>query len=160
MFLSQNSIPTDRNFSKVCPNCVLAKTRLQTIETTLRDFKIVFGRKVNRTWWKLIQDLSKLIRSPNSNASYRLYSETIPNCVLAEIQLHLIERILRQLPIVSQPKFNCILSKTFYNFPQLCLSQNSFEVFAKTSRTIPKCCSARIQLHLIKIIPRYVQKDS
>ena len=123
--------------------------------------------------------MSKKIRSPNSIESYRIYSETFSTCVLAEsqlhlignfaifpsfviakIQLHLIERILRHFPIVSQPEFNCILSNIFYHFPQLCPGQNSFEFFAKTSRTIPKCCSAKIQLHLIKIIPGYVQKDS
>ena len=39
--------------------------------------------------------------SQNSIASYRIYSETFPNSVVAKIQSHLIEIMLRPLQIVS-----------------------------------------------------------
>ena len=49
MFLSQNSVPSDGNKTKVCPNCVLAKIRFHLIEIVLKDFKIVFKPKINCT---------------------------------------------------------------------------------------------------------------
>ena len=45
--------------------------------------------------------------SRNSFASQRNHSKTVPNCLVAEIQKHLIEVILRQFQIVSQPKLHC-----------------------------------------------------
>ena len=104
VFLNQNSIPSDRKFSKVCPNRILAENGLQNIEKNLRVFKIVFRPKINRTWSKLFQDISKLIRSPNSKASYRTYSEAFPNCVWAEVQVYFIW-------INSETFPSCVLAK-------------------------------------------------
>ena len=52
---------------------------------------------------------------PNGNSIEfdRIYSKKIPNCVLAESQMHLIESILRHFLIEFQSKFISILSKTF-----------------------------------------------
>ena len=58
----------------------------------------------------------------------------MPNWVLAEIQLPLIEILLRQFPIVSQPKFIA----PHRNYP----------------KTIPKWVLAEIQLPLIEILLR------
>ena len=77
-------------------------------------------------------------------ASQRKSSKTIPNCVLAKFQSHLIESILRQFQIVSQPisiasqpKYsntisNCVLAKFQSHFIEnilgisiLCLSQST-----------------------------------
>ena len=69
--------------------------------------------------------------SPNSNASRWSSSKTIPNCVLAEIQIHLTEWSLRQFQMVSHPKIICFSSKLF--------QENS------------NCVLAKIQLHLIEI---------
>ena len=59
--------------------------------------------------------------------------KTIPNCVLAEIQLPLVE-------IYSQ------------DISKLCLSRNSIASHRKYSKTIPNCVLAEIQLPLIKFI--------
>ena len=55
----------------------------------------------------------------------RKYSKTIPNCVLAKIQSHLFEKMLRQIQIASQPNSNRISSRTFYDNFKLCLCQIS-----------------------------------
>ena len=49
----------------------------------------------------ILKDNSKFCLSRNSIASHRNFSKTFPNCVLAEIQLPLIEIITRQFQIVS-----------------------------------------------------------
>ena len=71
---------------------------------------------------------------PKFFASHRNYSKTIPNWVLAEIQLPLIEILLRQLPTVSQ--------------------QKSIAPHRNCSKTIPNFVLAENQLHLIEIVLR------
>ena len=70
-----------------------------------------------------------MIRSPNSIASYRTFSETFPTCVLAESHLHLIENIL--------------------SISKLCPGRKSIALYGKNFKTTPKCVSAEIELHLI-----------
>ena len=129
MFLSQNSVPSDGNQTKVCPNCVLATSRFHLIEIFPKVFKIVFQPKINCTWSKLFQNISELIQCPSSIASYRIKSETFPTCVLAKIQLHFIENIL--------------------SISKLCPGRNSIALYRKNFKTTPKCVSAEIELHLI-----------
>ena len=88
----------------------------------------------------------------SSFASHRSYCKTIPKCVLAKIQLHLIGINLGQLQIVSWPKFHCISSKKFQDNSKLRLSQNSIALHWNYSKTIPKFVLAEIQLHLVEII--------
>ena len=76
--------------------------------------------------------------SRNSTSSHRRYSTTpLRNCVLAKIQLHPIQIILKQFQIVSQLKFH--------------LSHRNY------SRTILKRLLVEIPLHLIEIILRQFQ---
>ena len=95
--------------------------------------------------------------SRNSIAPHRYYSKTFPNCVLAEIQLHLVEIILRQFQILSQPKFNCPSSKLFQDNSKFCLIQISIASHRLYSMTISNLVVAQIQLHLIEIILRQFQ---
>ena len=109
--------------------------------------------------------------SRSSIASHWIFSRKLPNCVLVEIQLHLKEIILslRQCQIVSQPKFNCLPSKSFEDNSELCLSQNSNASHRKNSETtanglslkpiaypwvysrkIPNRVLVEIQVHLIQ----------
>ena len=78
----------------------------------------------------------------------------IPNFVLAKIQLHLIGIILRQFRIFSKPKFNCTSSKLFYDNSKLFLSRNSIASHRYYSQKIPDCVLSKIQLHLFEIILR------
>ena len=102
-----------------------------------------------------------------------IYSKTIPNCVLAKIQSHLIGILLRQFQTFSQPNFICISSEFFQDLSKICCSQNSiashrsyylFSDISKlclrknstashriSSNTIPNFVSAKFQLHLIGI---------
>ena len=137
MFLGRNSIASHRKYSNTIPNCVLAKIQLHLVE--------------------IIYDNSKLFLGRNSIASHRNYSNTIPNCVLAKIELHLIGIFLRQFQMVSQPKFHCISSKSFWDFSRLCLSQNSIAPHLNYSNTFPNCVLAEISLHLIEIFMRFLQ---
>ena len=82
-------------------------------EIVLKQFQNVSQLNSNRVASKLFKDNSKLCLSQIPIASHRKYSMTIPNCVLAQFQSHLIENIPRQFQIVSQPKSNRIRSKTF-----------------------------------------------
>ena len=82
---------------------------------------------------------------------------TIPNCVLAEIQLPLIEIVLRQFQTLPGPKFNCPSSKLFYDNANLCLSRNSIAPQRKDSKTMPICVLAEIQFLLIEIVLRQFQ---
>ena len=95
------------------PICVLAEIQLHLIDIILRQFQIVSLPNFNCTSLKLFYDNSKFCLSRNSIASHRNYSKTIPNCVLAEIQLPLIEIVLRQFQIVSLPKFDSASLKSF-----------------------------------------------
>ena len=70
-------------------------------------------------------------------ASLAKYSKTIPNCVLAKIQLNLLENILRQFQILS--------------------SQIPIESPRKHSKTIPNLVLAKIELNLLENILRHFQ---
>ena len=78
--------------------------------------------------------------SRSSFASHRNYSKTYPGFLLAKIQLHLIETILRQFQIVSLQKCN--------------------SYHRKCSKTIPKCLFAEIHVHLIEFLLRQFQTVS
>ena len=132
--LGRKSIASHRNYSNTISNCVSCKIQKHLIEIILRQCHIVSWPKFNCISFKLFQDNSRLCLGRISTASHRNYSNTIPNRVLAEIQLHLIEITLRQF--------------------QLCLGQNSIESHRNYSQTIPNCVLAKIQLHLIGIILR------
>ena len=132
-YLSRKSIASHRRYSKTIPSCVLSKIQKHLIEIILRQSQNMSWPKFNCISLKLFQDNSKLCPGRISTASHRKYSYTIPNRVLAEIELHLIEITLRQF--------------------QLCPGQNSIASHRNYSKTIPNCVSAEIQLQLIEIIP-------
>ena len=120
--------------SQTFPICVLAETQLHLIENTLRWFQIFSWAKFKSTLSKKFWGFSQLCLTRNSIASYWKYSETISECVVAENQLHPIEKILRRF--------------------LLCLNQNSIACFWKSYMKFPKSVLSRIQLPLIEIIPR------
>ena len=99
--VSQITIASYRKYSKKIPNCVLAKFRQHFIENIRRHFQILSEPYYSCILPKIIQDNSKLRLSQIRIASYRKYSKTIPNCVLAKLQLNLTENILRQFQVVS-----------------------------------------------------------
>ena len=111
--LSRKSIASHRNIFMTAPYCVLAENQVHLIEFILQQIWNVSSSKFNCISSKLVYDNSKLCPSHSSIAPYRKKSKTNPNCVWAEIQVHLIENILKQLHIASQPKFNCIWLKLF-----------------------------------------------
>ena len=80
---------------------------------------------------------------------FLVYSKTIPNCVLAKIQSHLVGVFLRQFQILPQSKFNCISSKLFYDNSELCLSPISNASHRNSCKMISNVVSAKIKLHLI-----------
>ena len=80
--------------------------------------------------------------SQENIASHQNYSKTIPKCVLAKVQLHLIEINPNRIP-------NCVLAKTLLHLIEIILGQ--FQT---------NCLVAEIQLHLIEIILRPFQKVS
>ena len=82
---------------------------------------------------------------------------TAPYCVLAEIYLHLIEFILRQIWNVSSSKFKCISSKLLYDNSKQCLSRNSSASHRKYSEATPNCTLAEIQLHPIEVVLNHFQ---
>ena len=98
--VSQITIASYRKYSKTIPNCVLAKFRQHFIENIRRHFQILSEPNYSCILPKIIQDNSKLRLSQIRIASYRKHSKTISNCVLAKLQLHLTENILRQFQIV------------------------------------------------------------
>ena len=106
---------------------------------------------------KLFWDFSRLCLSQNSIAPQLNYSETIPNCVFAEIQLHFVEIILTQWQIVSWPKINCISLNLFRDISKLCLGRISTASHRNYSNTIPNRVLAKNQLHLFEIILRQFQ---
>ena len=112
MCLSGNSIGFDRNYSKTIPNCVLVENQLNLIEIILRKCQIVTHLKFNCLSSKLFEDKSLLRLSWNSISSHQSCSKTFSNCVLAKSQLHLIEIIQKEFQKMSEPKFNCISSRT------------------------------------------------
>ena len=111
--LSRNSISSHRSCSKTFPNCVLAESQLHLIKIILKQFHNMSEQKINCIWSNLFYDKSEMCLRRNSSASHRNYCMSISNCVLAVIQFHPIENILRQFQIVSEPKFKCISSKMF-----------------------------------------------
>ena len=124
----------------------------------------------------IFEDNSKFCFSQNSFASSLNYSKTIPYCVLAEIQLHLVEIILRQSQFFSWPKSRCIPSKLFQDNSIWFLSRfqlHLIEIVLRQFQLVswPKFhwislhlfkgssrwCLSRIQLHLIEIVLRQFQ---
>ena len=101
MCLSRNSVATRRNYTKTIPNFVLAEIQLPLIGIFLRQFQILSYPKFNCISSALFYDKFEFSRSRNSIAPHRNYSKTIPLCVLAEVQLPLIENVLRQFQNVS-----------------------------------------------------------
>ena len=100
LFLGRNSIASHRNYSKTIPNCVVAKFQLHLIGIFLRQFQMVSQPKFHSISLKLFWDFSRLCLSQNSIAPHLRYCNSFPNCVLAEISLHLIEIFMRFLKIV------------------------------------------------------------
>ena len=98
---SRNSSAPHRYYSKTFPNCVSAEIQFRLIEIILRQFHIFPEPIFNCPSWKLFQDNANLCLSRSSNASHRNCSKTILNCVVTEIQLPLIEILLRQFQNVS-----------------------------------------------------------
>ena len=90
----------------------------------------------------------------------RNYSKAIPNGVLVETQLHLIEIILRKCQIVTHLKFNCLSSKLFEDKSLFRLSWNSISSHQSCSKTFSNCVLAESQLHLIEIIQKQFQNMS
>ena len=82
--LSQNWAASDQNYSKMPPNSVSAETQVHPIENNLRRFQFVTSANFNSVWLKLFPDMSKMSLRRSSIATYRNYSYTIPNCILAE----------------------------------------------------------------------------
>ena len=68
---------------------------------------------------------AEILRSQSCFASKRLKDFSASKNVSAENELHLIKVTIRHCQIVSQAKFNCILSKKFYDNSKLCLFHNS-----------------------------------
>ena len=82
---------------------------------------------------------------------------TVSDCVLAKVQLHLIENSLRESQIVSQPNFHCISSKLFWDNSKTSLSRNSFASHRNHSKTVPHCLLAEFPMHLFEVILREFQ---
>ena len=148
--LSRNSIASCRELPKTIPNCVSAETHLHLIEKILRHFHIESQSKFNCLSSKLFEDKSIFRLSWISTSSHRSCSKTIPNCVLAENQLHLIKIFLKQFHNMFEPKFNCIPSKKFYDSSILRPSRNSYASDRVYSTTNLKCVFVEIQVHLIE----------
>ena len=174
--LSWKSIATYRKYPKTFRNCNWADFHLHLIEHVLRISQIASKPNFNCIWLKLIQDLFRMLRSWNSITFYRSSSEifpflcelnfhciflknsqTFPNCVLAETQLHLTSNTLRKFRNMSRLKLKSILSKVFWDNTNLCLSRNSIESSWKRYMKFPNCVFAKIQLHLIEVIQRLIQ---
>ena len=99
--LSRNSIASDRIYSTTNLKCVFVEIQVHLIENNLRQYQIVCEPKFNCISSTLFYSHSIMRLSRNSMASDWNCSKTIPNCVWAGIQLHLIEILLRQFRIVS-----------------------------------------------------------
>ena len=130
---------------------------MHLIEILLRKCQIVTHLKFNCLSSKLLEDKSLFRLSWNSISSHQSCCKTFPNCVLVEIQLHLIEITLKQFQNMSEPKFNCISSKFFYDSSILRLSRNSIASDRTYSTTKWKSVIVEIHLHLIEIILRQFQ---
>ena len=176
MCLSQIPIASHRKYSNTISNCVLARFRSLLIENILGHFHFVSEPNSNRISLKIFSDNFNMCLSQiptathrkNSNsfkvclsqtpiASQRKISKTIPNCVLAKFQSHLIKNILRQVQIVSETNSIRISSKIFSDNSKLCLSQIPIASHRKHSKTISKCVLAKFQSHLIENVLRKFQ---
>ena len=80
------------------------------------------------------------------------------NWFIAQIQLHLIQYILRHFRTASKPKLNFILLKLLWSISKLCLGRNSIASYRQISRTTPICVSAKIHLNLLEKFLRHFQK--
>ena len=89
LFLDRNSIASHRNYSKTIPNCVVARIQLHIIGIFPRKFQMVSQPKFHCISSNLFWDFSTMCRSQNSIEPHINYANTFPNCVLAEIQIHL-----------------------------------------------------------------------
>ena len=81
-------------------NLVVAEVQLPLIENVLRLFQNVSSQN-SIALIKIILGQFQIVSLRNSIAPHLYYSKTFPKCVLAEIQLHLVEIILRQFQILS-----------------------------------------------------------
>ena len=79
------------------------------------------------------------------------------NWFIAQIQLHLIQHILRHFRTASEPKLNFILLKLLWAISKLCLGRNSIASYRQISRTTPICVSAKIHLILLEKFLRHFQ---
>ena len=63
-------------------------------------------------------------------------------------------------PILCELEFKCIFLEKFSDISKLCLSRNAIASSWKRYMKFSKSVFAKFHLHLIKIIPRYVQTVS
>ena len=115
-----------------------------------KQFHNMSEPKFNCLSSKLFEDISIFRLSWNLISSHRSCSKTFPNCVLGIFQLHLIENILRQFQIVSEPKFKWISSKIFWSNSLMHLSRNSIASDWNCSKPFPICVLAEIRLYFIE----------
>ena len=101
--LSQIPFASLRNYSKTIPSSVLAKIQMHLTENIRSQFQMVSWPNSHSISSKLFKDTSKLCPSQIPIASHRNNSKTIPNCVLAKIQLHVIEKNSTPIP-------NCVFA--------------------------------------------------
>ena len=92
--------------------------------------------------------------SSNSSASFWKSSQTFPNCVLAETQLHLLEKGIWNSQRVFSPNFICIWLKLFQDTSKLCLTWNSIASCRKYTKTIWSCVWAEVQLRRVEFVLR------
>ena len=88
MYPSRKSTAHQRKCSKKIPFCVFHETQLNHTENSLIHFQTVCSLKLYSISAEICWEVSKLC--------------------LCDIQVNLTEIILRQMQIVSQPKFICI----------------------------------------------------
>ena len=74
--------------------------------------------------------------------------------------MHVFEIILRKNQNVSQSKLSSIWWKSNQGMSKLCFSHKSISSYRNFSESFQNCVSAKNQLHLIKIIPKYFRIDS
>ena len=96
----RKSMASYRNDSKNKPNWVFVESQLHPKDFNLRYFQIVFHLKIKSSLTGIVEDNCKFCRTRKSIEPFRNYSKSFSLCVLAEIQLHLIEINLKQFKIV------------------------------------------------------------
>ena len=137
MCLSQFPNASHRTCSKTVPNCVWVKIQSHLIENILRQFQIVPQPNSNCISSKIFYDISNLCLSQIPIAPHRKNFKTIPVCVLAKFQLHLIENILKPIQIASL--------------------QIPISSYRKYAETVPNCVLAKFQLQLMEKNLRQIQ---